>query len=66
MSGAKGMPSDRDGQTSSKMDQIESVISVLSQQQRILDGLGFSLPCIHLNDAIEALRLDMTQLGNQV
>ncbi|MEQ1517882.1 MAG: hypothetical protein HOO99_00420 [Hyphomicrobiaceae bacterium] len=66
MAGEKDTPSGSDGEFSSKMDQIESIITVLSQQQRILDGLGFSLACIHLNESIEALRLDLTQLESQL
>jgi hypothetical protein len=66
MSAEKGTPANRAGEISSKMDQIESIIAVLSAQQRALDGLGFSLACIHLNEAIEALRLDMSQVQSQL
>lgn len=66
MSTAKGPPANRAGKIPSKMDQIEGVISVLSAQQRALDGLGISLACIHLNEAIETLRLEMSQVQNHL
>jgi hypothetical protein len=49
--------SQKAGDNSSKMDEIDKSIAVLSGQQRLLDSLGFSIASIHLNEAIECLRL---------
>ena len=49
----------------SKMDVIASALEILESQQRELDSAGFSMVSIHLNDAIERLRIERVGLVDE-
>jgi hypothetical protein len=48
---------------SSRMDEIDSVIDALVSQQHVLDKADLSRASIHLNEAIECLRLERLRLA---
>ena len=50
-----------DSKCQSKLEMIDSVLDALELQLEILDKTGFSMPSIHLNDAIIRLRSERTR-----